>query len=146
MEWFDTILPMRSKGQLDAKGYDVMLNTCIIQEEEEDLGEKLLDSFATPILEAKYEKVDISSVVEQQEHLTKSQRQDLTRVLQKHMKLFDGTLGKYPKKKFHIEVEKHTTPVHARAYAVPKLHYEVFKKTLQELVRIGVLSPLRTSE
>ena len=37
-------------------------------------------------------------------------------ILKKHESLFDGTLGVYPHKQFHIELEPDHTPVHARAY------------------------------
>ena len=49
-------------------------------------------------------------------------------------------------KKFSIEVDPDAKPVHARPYSVPKIHLEVFKKELQHLVKLGVLSPQGTSE
>ena len=58
-----------------------------------------------PILESKYEKVDVKEVAEQQTHLTESQRQDLTNLLSKYTKLFSGQLGKYEGHKVHLELE-----------------------------------------
>ena len=75
-----------------------------------------------------------------------SQKAALKAVLEKHSKLFDGTLGVYPHRKFSIEIEPGAKPVHARPYSVPRIHLEVFKKELQHLVKLGVLSPQGTSE
>ena len=58
-----------------------------------------------PILESKYEKVDVKEVAKQQTHLTESQRQDLTNLLSKYTKLFSGQLGKYEGHKVHLELE-----------------------------------------
>ena len=75
-------------------------------------------------------------------HLDYNRRQDLLKVLQKHAKLFDGTLGVYPHKKFHIDLEEGAKPVHIRPYAVPIIHHDTFKRELGHLVNIGVLSPM----
>ena len=64
----------------------------------------------------------------------------------KHTKLFDGTLGKYPGEPMHIELEKGAVPVYKRHYPIPRIHLETFKKELDHLVAIGVLSPARDTE
>ena len=75
-----------------------------------------LDSYAaTSILDAKYEKVDIEKVVEEEcSHLDAKQKEELKALILKHSKLFDGTLGKYPGEPMHIELEKDAVPVHKR--------------------------------
>ena len=60
--------------------------------------------------------------------------------------MFDGTLGVYPHRKFHIDLVDGAVPKHARPYPVPVIHLEVFKKELLHLVDIGVLSPQGASE
>eukprot|EP00956_Cyclotella_meneghiniana_P036466 scaffold126104_cov52-Cyclotella_meneghiniana.AAC.4 len=60
--------------------------------------------------------------------------------------MFDGTLGVYPHKKFHIDIDENAKPVHARPYPVPRVHLQTFKKELDHLVKIGVLAPQGESE
>ena len=76
-----------------------------VQVENELFGEDWLDSYATTILDAKYEKADILEVLNNQKQLNTAQRNDLFRFLKKHESLFDGTLGVYPHKQFHIHKE-----------------------------------------
>jgi hypothetical protein len=63
-----------------------------------------------------------------------------------HTKLFDGTLGVYPHRKFHIDSMPGAVPKHFRPYAIPVIHLEAFKMELIHLVKIGVLSPQGASE
>jgi len=147
MKWLDLTLPMRSPSHLDNAQYVQMYEQYKSQQLDEYLGEEWLDAYlTTQIKDAKYEKADIRSVVDLCPHLTESQKDDLYKLLKKHEKLFDGTLGVYPHKKVHIEIEENAEPVHARAYPVPRIHLETFKKELQHLVKIGVLSPQGCSE
>ena len=89
---------------------------------------------AVRILDAKYERVDTDTVAEQQHHLTRSQRRDLAKLLKKFPKLFSGDLGVYPHKKMHLELQDNVTPVHAKPYPVPHIHYDTFKKEVFHLV------------
>jgi hypothetical protein len=67
-------------------------------------------------------------------------------VLKDFSNLIDGTLGVYPPRKFHIDVMPGAKPKHVRPYAVARIHLEAFKKELDHLVVIGVLSPTGASE
>jgi hypothetical protein len=80
------------------------------------------------------------------EYLSTQQKADLKQVLSEFTKLFDGTLGVYPHKKIHIELEPGAKPRHARPYPVPVIHLETFKKELIHLCEIGVLRPQGASE
>jgi hypothetical protein len=51
-------------------------------------------------------------------------------VLNEHTKLFDGTLGVYPHRKFQIDLVPGAVPKHFRPYAIPVIHLEAFKKEL----------------
>ena len=108
--------------------------------------EDIFESYATKILDAFYEQIDIEDVCKMQTHLTTEQQQQLLQVLKKYSKVFSNDLGCYPHKQFHIELEPGAKPVHRRAYPVPQMHLETFKKELDHLVEIGVLSPQGSSE
>lgn len=64
-----------------------------------------VQSYASDIKEAKHDVVDPAVVARQQRtHLTQGQREDLAKVMAKRGKLFDGTLGRYPHRKVHLEL------------------------------------------
>jgi hypothetical protein len=70
----------------------------------------------------------------------------LKKELNEHTKLFDGTLGIYPHRKFHIDLVPGAVPKHFRPYGIQVIHLEAFKMELIHLVKIGVLSPQGPSE
>ena len=147
MEWFENVIPMRNPYDINLQEYLAVADAIEIQKEESLFGKDWLGCYLTaPILDAKYEKASIPEVVSRLTYLTKEQRIALERVLTKHSKLFDGTLGVYPHKKVHLELEEGAKPVHARAYSIPKIHLETFKRELDHLVELGVLSCQGSSE
>ncbi len=74
------------------------------------------------------------------------QKEDLRKILMEHTKLFDGTLGVYPHRKFHIDLVPGAIAKHARQYPVPVIQLSTFKKELLHLVEVGILSPQGASE
>jgi hypothetical protein len=78
-----------------------------------------LNAFATEILDAKYKKTNVVEVVKGLTHLNVHQKVDLLRVLQENDKMFNGTLGVYPHKRVHIDIDPNAKPVHSRPYPVP---------------------------
>jgi hypothetical protein len=130
----------------------VIFNSMLLDVDDDFLsdhfeGEDIYDNYAVgKILDAMYEKVDLSDVVKMQTHLTETQRSQLFETLSKYPKVFGNDLGCYPHKTFHIDLKPDAKPVHRRAYPVPRLHEETFKKELEHLVWIGVLSPQGSSE
>ena len=79
-------------------------------------------------------------------HLNAHQKADLLQVLQKNQTMFDGTLGVYPHKKVHIDIDPNAKPLHSRPYSVPRIHLKTFEKELDYLVEIGVLAAQQESE
>jgi hypothetical protein len=58
--------------------------------------------------------------------------------------MFNGTLGVYPHKKVHIDIDPNAR--HSRPYPAPRIHLNTFKKELNHLVRVGVLAAQQESE
>jgi hypothetical protein len=145
MEWFDCSIPLHPPGGLDSSEFDAMEDMFHIQVEDEIFGEDW-QCFATEILDAKYDKTDVVEVVKGLTHLNAHQKADLLWVLQENDKIFNGTLGIYPHKKVHIDIDPNAKPVHSRPYPVSRIHLKTFKKELDHLVRIGVLAAQQESE
>jgi transposase InsO family protein len=98
------------------------------------------------IKSSKYESIDTDEVARQQKHLSKSQQDDLAKVLHEYTLLFNGKLGHYPGYKVHLELLENAQPFHYRPYPIPTNNAAVFKEELERLVQIGVLSRTGPSE
>eukprot|EP00804_Cyclotella_cryptica_P004626 CCRYP_006938-RA/>CCRYP_006938-RA protein AED:0.32 eAED:0.32 QI:0/0/0/1/1/1/2/0/301 len=104
MEWFDCSLPLRPPGGLDSKDSDAMEDMFFIQAEDELFSKDWLSCCATNILDAKYEWTDVAEVVDKQTHLNSHQKKGLLQVSQDNSKIFDGTLGLYPHRKYPLPI------------------------------------------
>ena len=71
MEWYECVLPLRDPHTLDSQTYKDMEEAMFVQIDDDILGKDWLDSFATEILDAKYNKTDVREVVNQQTHLNR---------------------------------------------------------------------------
>lgn len=132
VQWLDQTIDM--KGDAFMKNPQLFF----LEDQHNDELEEELESNATEILDAKCERVDPREVADKQTHLTPQQRMDLSNLLSKHAKLFNGELGRYPHRKIHLEIDPEAIPVHHRACPVPRAHEDVFKKELDHLVAKGV--------
>jgi hypothetical protein len=148
IQWFENKLPLRDPHALKDKDYLARAEIVEIQQEVDFFGMDWYDPtcYAIEILDAKYEKVQIDDVVNQLKHLNIHQKTGIKQVLSEFTKLFDGTLGVYPHRKFHIDLEPDAKPKHCRPYPVPVIHLETFKKELIHLCDIGVLQVQGASE
>ena len=98
-------------------------------------------------MDAKYEAIEADDIIQQQcSHLTAEQQNDLRILFAERKKLFDGTLGKFEGAPMHIELEDNARPVYRRPYPVPHSLRETFRKELNHLVELGVLSPCGESQ
>ena len=130
IEWLGNIAPMDSLNtpQMVAKEVESYLYQMDL--EDEDLSN--MEAYASTILDAKYEKVDIDDLIEEHcSHLGKVQQNQLKEVLLKYDKLFDGVLKKHPGQPMHIDLQPDASPVYRRPYLIPQIHLATFKKRVR---------------
>jgi hypothetical protein len=98
------------------------------------------------ILDATYEKTELTQIVSECTHLSKTERRLLHTVLQEYESLFDGTLGSWNNEEYDIELQPDAKPYHARAFPIPKIHEQTLRTEVDRLCRIGVLRKVNRSE
>jgi hypothetical protein len=100
----------------------------------------------TRILDAKYQKDDLQSIVKDKcRHLSADQQKKLLQLLTKYELLFDGTLGDW-KTKPAFQLKEGVSPYHGQAFPVPKVHKETIIKEVERLCQLGVLKRQPASE
>jgi hypothetical protein len=100
-----------------------------------------------PILDTKYEKVDLQSVVSTNcTHQSLQGQYKLLELLIEFEELFDGTLGGWKRKPISFQLKEGTKSYHCRPFPVPRVHKETLFKELNRLRELGVLEFQPTSE
>ena len=109
-----------------------------------------IESFAASRVQVKptYDTTaSVDDVVDEQTHLSEAQRDQLRELMNKYSKLFDGSLGRYPKRKFHLELKEGATPYHCKSpYPVPSYNMPVLKQELDRQCQLGILEKCQESE
>jgi hypothetical protein len=101
----------------------------------------------TRILDAKYQKADLQSIVRDNcKHLSANQQRKLLQLLTKYELLFDGTLGDWKTKPVSFQLKEGVSPYHGQAFPVPKVHKETIIKKVERLCQLGVLERQPASE
>ncbi len=116
VQWMEYNILLLDASEFFSYNYYTSLLTPIELNSEQDF---FSNAFSEHILDAKYEQVNIPDVAFNQTHHSLNQCCDLFKILLKHKKLFDGSLGVYPHKKNHIDLNSGAKPVHHQAYPVP---------------------------
>ena len=98
------------------------------------------------ILDAKYSPADLPQLVNEVSTIETDEQQALLKVLQKHESLFDGTLGEWKGKPYHINLKEGAKPYHSKPYPVPKAYEQTLKNELKRLESVGVLKKVNRSE
>ncbi len=101
----------------------------------------------TQILDAKYQKADLQSIVrDNSKHLSAEQQKKLLQLLTKYELLFDGTLGDWMTKPVSFQLKEGVSPYHGWAFPVPKIHKDTIMKEMERLCQLGVLERQPASE
>ncbi|KAL7531724.1 hypothetical protein ACHAWF_003887, partial [Thalassiosira exigua] len=104
IEWLGNTVPMETLDGTNLIAAHV--ERYLADMEVEELGFDLDSYLAAPILDDKYDKLDVEEVItEHCAHLTLQQQADLRQLFSRHTKLFDGSLGRYPGEPMHIELK-----------------------------------------
>jgi hypothetical protein len=125
----DILLPMRNINNLQLKSSisrAFKLNSSYAQEPEST---RNVTKCVVEILDAKYDKADLPSIVKNNcIHLSMPPWNLLLALLLKYKELFDGTLRDWKLLPVSIELKDGAKPYHGRPYPIPKI-----STTLQEL-------------
>ncbi len=73
-------------------------------------------------LNVKYKPADLQKYVRACKHLMLPEQNELYVLLKKFEDLFDGTLGCWTRKPYHIELKPGAKPYYSRHYPVPKAY------------------------
>jgi hypothetical protein len=94
----------------------------------------------TRILDAKYKKADLQSIVRDNcKHLRIDQQKKLLQLLKKYELLFDSSLGDWKTKPVSFQLKEGVSPYHGQAFPVPNIHKDTIKKEVERLCKLGVL-------
>ena len=78
------------------------------------------------ILDAKYSKADLKTIIESSTHLDPQERNELYTLSKKYECLFDGNLGTWHGKPYDIKLEPDAEPLW-KNFPVPRIHELTFK-------------------
>ncbi len=135
VNWDNLSVPLKQEG-CDQSSF-------FIREESKSITEST--NRIKRILDAKYEKADLPSLVARQSKLNGKQQKLLLALLEKYASLFDGTLGTFKDTAYNIELKEGAKPYHARPYPIPKIHEQGFRLEVERLCEIGVLKKVNRS-
>ena len=141
--WDDLRLPMQEIKSSFSNVSD--FNALVQDHAEPDAVKEQMDRLHR-ILDANYETPDLEEEVAKMTYLNPEQRMLLLALLKKHEPLFDGQLGDWKGEPVEIPLKEDAKPYHARAFPIPHIHESTFKKDLDRLVKIGVLTKVNHSE
>ncbi len=135
----DILLPMRNIKNLQLKSSVsrmLKLNSSFVQEPASTHN---ATKCFMEILDAKYDKADLPSIVKNNcPHLSTSHCNLLLALLLKFEELFDGMLEDWKLLPVSFEF-KGAKPYYGRPYPIPKIHKATFMQEIDRLISIGVL-------
>ncbi len=133
----ETILPIRNFNHLQGT---IML--CVLKLNNslamEPKSTQDADKHATRILDAKYNKADLQSIVKEYcKHISADQQKKLLKLLMKYESLFDGTLGDWRTKPVSFQLKEIASPYHGQASQYQKYTKIPSSKKLRGCINWG---------
>jgi hypothetical protein len=118
----EIILPMRNINHLQGSSiHQALRHNHSLAMEPQSTQDAI--KHATQILDAKYSKADLQSVViDICKHLSANQQKKLLQLLKKYESLFNGTLGDWKTKPVSFQLKEGVSLYHGQAFPVPKIH------------------------
>jgi len=98
------------------------------------------------ILDAKYDKDNLTEVSNNTLHLSKTERGKLRKLLEKYEELFDGAIGTWNMDRYKVHFKDNIKPYHCRAYQVHKTHEHDLKNEVDRLIKIVILKKVNHSK
>ncbi len=84
------------------------------------------------ILDAKYQKADLQSIVKDNcKHLSTNQQKKLLQLRKKYELLFDSTLGGWKILPVSFQLKEGVSPDYSQAFPVPKIHKDIITKEVE---------------
>jgi hypothetical protein len=134
--WDNLKIPMRKHGSISPEEL-IILNDQ--DAEAPEIIHRAVDHIERTITSNEYSSHSYQSMILKCAHLTRDQQNTLMELFAQYSSLFDGTLGKVPNVKVHLELKPNSKPFCARAYKIPNNILNIARKEVEELCRIGVL-------
>jgi hypothetical protein len=134
--WDDNSIPMKESNCTTTNSY--FIHDSLIIEDSIKRVKRILD--------ATYEKADLSILVRDMTYLSKEEQDSLLDLLLQYEKLFNGTLGHWYDSAYNIELKHGVEPYHAKPYPVPRIHEATLRAEVERLCKVGVLKRVNRSE
>ena len=136
--WDDVTISMRQHGTLDPQAVQAL-----------DPADRDLPTFmqnatgrlTRAITSNMYDKHNYRDMVLRCSHLTKHQQQEMLNLFAQYEELFSGTLGAVPVAPVHLNLKPGAKPFRSWPYTIPQVYYDIARKEVDELVKVGVLKP-----
>jgi hypothetical protein len=136
----DILLPMRDINNLQLKSSISRAFKLNANYPHEPESTRNTTKRVVEILDAKYDKADLPSIVKNNcMHLSTPHQNLLLALLLKYEELFDGKLRYWKLLPVSIELKDGAKPYHGRPYPIPKVHKATLMKEIDRQIAIGVL-------
>jgi hypothetical protein len=143
VEWDELSIPMRKLGSISKEELSPIDP---LDSEAPEIIQQATMRLERAITDNNYQSHNYKTMILKCKHLNPSQQDTLIHLFKQYSSLFDGTLGKIPEIKVHLELKPNSKPYCARAYKIPQNIFKIARQEVEELCKIGVLEPNVYSE